>query len=286
MKTIIAFGVADTGLTWGALTVQWCKDLDGANLSTTGATLTEIGLGRYALNLPAVSVGGSIYLYKTADATVYAEKEWGVSYDPTTGSDTGSNLCTLADVKTALNVTSSDKDTLISALIVAASRWIEGHCQRTFASTSYTEVFSPGRDGRILRSGTVVRPRQYPIISVTSLHESSVRTFDATSLLPATDYAIGQGSLTVELLDDGTTIALQGGQRTVQLIYVAGYATIPGDLQRAAVMLAVHLYHKADRQKQNVASESLGGVTVSYLNETMPKEAQAIVDRYRRPFGL
>ena len=195
-----------------------------------------------------------------------------------------SSLTTIAAIKSALDITTTAKDTLITTLEADASAWIETECARTFGSASYTELFSPGRDRRVQNNGARLVVKQYPIISVTSLHEDSDRVFDATALIAAADY--WSDDYGVNLYADGDTVAFVPGERTVQLIYVAGYATIPSDLTRAAIMCAVHLFYKADRQKQNVASESLGGVTVSYLNEIMPKEARAIVDRYRRPFGM
>ena len=198
-----------------------------------------------------------------------------------------SDLCTLADVKAALNIPTltTAKDTMLGGLIADASAWIERHCQRTFASTSYTEYFSPGSDRRVFRLNTI-RPRQYPIISVTSLHEDADRLYAAASLIAAADYFLTPDGFGVQLFDDGSAIVFDPGQRTVKLVYVAGYAAIPADLDRAAVMLVVHLYYSADRQKQGLASESMGSTTVVYKDETMPKEVLAIIDLYRRPCGL
>ena len=76
------------------------------------------------------------------------------------------------------------------------------------------------------------------------------------------------------------------GQRTVKVIYRAGYETIPADLRRAVVMMTAHLYYKADRQRQNLQSESMGDASVTYLNEAIPKEVVELLKPYVRPIGL
>jgi len=188
-----------------------------------------------------------------------------------------STLCAIADVKSALDITTTNKDTLITALVAAASAWIEGEADRTFASTSYTEAFSPGRDDRVMRGLTVLRPRQYPLISVTSLHQDSDRVFDASSLIAAADYFTG--SLTVELYEDGDTVSFDPGQRTVQLIYVAGYATIPEGLVSAAGLLCAAIFNR--RKGTGRSSESLGNFSYSAAPD-MWSDVVPLLARYRK----
>lgn len=198
---------------------------------------------------------------------------------------TAGALCTLAAVKAALNIptATASKDTLITALIDAASDWAERYCGRTFTSATYTEYFSPGSDRRIRKMSEIV-PKNSPIISVTSVREDADRAFTAAdTLLAATDY--WNDERRVSLFDDADWRRFDVGTRTVQLVYVAGYATIPSDVQRAAVMLTVKLFYDSDRQKQGIAAESLGGTTITYTDEDMPKAAKTILDLYRRPFG-
>ena len=72
-----------------------------------------------------------------------------------------SNLITRARAIYNLNnrATSSDEDTTLDALIAAVSKTIENHCWRTFATTSYDELY-PGNGGRELVL------RNYPLVSV------------------------------------------------------------------------------------------------------------------------
>ena len=43
---------------------------------------------------------------------------------------------------------------------------------------------------------------------------------------------------------------------------------------------------QADKQRQNLASESMGDATVTYLDQAMPKEVVELLKPYTRPCGL
>lgn len=299
----------DTGSTLYAVIVRaedsYVLDSDdGAFKATLGdctdpyCDLTEDAfiLGRYAYTTSATvwndgTYTATIYLQDGASPalatdTVLDTASMFLAGDVASGdaSPESGALCTLAAVKAALNIPTgtTSKDALITALIYAASDWAERYCDRTFTSTTYTEYFSPGRDKRVRQYRELI-PRQWPIISVTSIREDADRAFtDADTLLAATeDYWNDENR--IYLYGSGDWVSFAAGERTVQLVYVAGYATIPADIQRAAVMLTVKLFYDSDRQKQGISSESLGGTTVTYTDDDMPKAAKAILDLYRRP---
>ena len=50
------------------------------------------------------------------------------------------NYCTLAELKQALRITDNIDDALLNTSIDAASRWIDGYCQRSFTVASGTSV--------------------------------------------------------------------------------------------------------------------------------------------------
>lgn len=284
-QALINLGQTDTGKVIGDFTWDWCTTWAGVAVATTGATLTEIGDGCYIIENPNVTAKSEFRVYLTATPTKWARGTF-ESTPASPAAPTGTFLCTLAAVKAALNIptATTSKDTLIESLMYAAGAWAERYCGRTFASTTYTEYFSPGYDRRV-RKYTELIPRQWPIISVTSIREDADRAFTAAStLLDAADYWNDDNR--VYLFDDEGWVEFDAGMRTVQLVYVAGYATIPQDVQRAAVMLTVKLFYDSDRQKQGIASESLGGTTITYVDEDMPKAAKAILDLYRRPCGV
>lgn len=76
-KVRIAFARTDTGLLIGNLTWDFCTRMsDGAVVSTTGATLTELGLGNYILNNPNITALTAFSVHVTADPTKYYQGEF------------------------------------------------------------------------------------------------------------------------------------------------------------------------------------------------------------------
>jgi len=151
----------------------------------------------------------------------------------------------------------------IEDVINAASLMIENYCERQFVTRgALTEYHSP------LGPWTLYS-KQYPIISVTSIHETLTRTYDATTLLVEnTDYVI-------ESSDEGKIIRVAGltsgpmawaiGYRTVKLIYAAGYksptggaagAALPDDLVAIARRLCARMWKEQERRQWDVQSQS------------------------------
>ena len=64
--------------------------------------------------------------------------------------------------------------------------------------------------------------------------------------------------------------------------YTAGYAVVPGDLQQAALTLAVAWYYQRDRQSEPIISRSAGAETVTYSNEALPRAYVVEIGGYRR----
>ena len=79
---------------------------------------------------------------------------------------------------------------------------------------------------------------------------------------------------------DGVT--LNKGVNNIKVVYNAGYATIPYDLEQAVLELVAQKYHAADKMKQNIESMSAHGETVKYFMGVMLPETKAVLDRYRK----
>ena len=168
-------------------------------------------------------------------------------------------LCVLADVKAFLGVTSSATDGVLNTLIANVSATIESFCNRTFASTVYTERRN-GNDGYrlFLANG--------PVTAVSSV------SVDGIAIIPAPD------ALTSGYLADANTVYLRGytftrGIQNVSVSYTAGFATIPLDVAQACIELVAS--HFAKRERIDKASETLGTQqTISYSQADMPAAAK------------
>ncbi len=76
-----------------------------------------------------------------------------------------------------------DIDSFLEILIAQATTFVQSYCRRNFLTATYTEF----HDGD---NGDIIIPRNYPIISVTSVHDDVDRVFGADTLIDSADYAI------------------------------------------------------------------------------------------------
>jgi len=181
-------------------------------------------------------------------------------------------LATLTQLKTQLGFKESDTqfDTKLTMFLNAGSSWVESYCNRIFSSASYTELFHGNRTN-------LLNPRQWPITAVTELRLSSDRSWaDANTLADATDYGI---------TTDGIGITYYGylpyGYDNVRLIYVAGYATIPDDIQIACLWAAEWFYLHNNRGDSGRTSVGKQGESIGILAD-VPPMIRTVLQPYKR----
>lgn len=183
------------------------------------------------------------------------------------------DLTTLADVKLFLGETSSASDGILALLITAASQYVATYCNRVFQSATYSEVY----DG----TGTsILLLRQKPVTAVTSVTVTGT-AWNATASIYANGYTF-----------DGINGVLYGMggnyfpyiRRSVQVVYVAGYAVIPTDLSEAVNEMVADKFKR--RSNIGVAARQIAGETISYTSGDVPKLAQRTLDLYQRAAPL
>ena len=176
------------------------------------------------------------------------------------------DLTTLAKVKEFLGIGDTATDAVLTTLVSQVSAAVEAHCRRTFADTNYTEH----HDGDLARE---IPLRQYPIISITSVHEDPARTFAASALISSDDYTFN-GPSGILLID----YRLPRGNRNVKVVYRAGYATLPPDVVLATNAWVGAIYNR--RKSGGSMSESLGNFSTSYEVGPMPADVAKMLDSY------
>ena len=170
-------------------------------------------------------------------------------------------LVTLADVKTYLQITHTDDDTLLNLLIGYVSDAAENMAGVFFSSTAVTRAFDGGELNIMLKS---------PIISITSVTDDG----GAGSIVAATLYDFDP--VTGELyLKSG--LKWTAGRREFQVIYQSGYSAVPASVVLAAQGL-IAKYH--DGRDPDLASKSLGDWSTT--NDPEIKAFKRLVMRYGR----
>lgn len=173
--------------------------------------------------------------------------------------------------------TELSRDTELETFINEASTLIETYCNRFFRERTITEKISGDRNNELLLN-------QWPVNSITSIHVSENRVFDATTLLAAINYDIeedekGEGVGVVRF--DG---CFSKGIKNIQAIYVMGYnaiANVPPDLQLACKITAAYYFQISENRDFTVAMKTKGDEDVTLI-QGIPKNASLILNDYKR----
>lgn len=193
------------------------------------------------------------------------------------GTTSGTWLCTLEDLKTHLEITGSDQDAFLSNLVLRATQYIETYCNRKLASREFTEYYSGDGSNSILLPNT-------PITAVTQIKDdkSGQADFDYDDTDENDAFSFEEwGKL---LLTDGDVFHSPGSTyplRNYKIVYTGGYATAPEELRQVCVELAAAKFYLKDKQRQGVASKSVGGQTITYRPDDLSPAQKEVLEAYR-----
>ncbi len=157
---------------------------------------------------------------------------------------------TLANVKTALLISGTTDDALLTQLMDAADAFIEQHTGRAFAGGTFTEVFAAGRTTLLLRN--------FPVTSVTSVKIDPGRAFGAETVRAAETYVLHADRGVIESLA-GAFLPPRDGHRDdwpgcAQVIYDTATSAVPAPVKEAFSLLIGHWYRQvktfSDQQYQ------------------------------------
>lgn len=173
---------------------------------------------------------------------------------------------TLDDVRKYLGLatTFTTDDDFIGTLITSVSAQIESYCDRILAEHTVTEYLDG--DGK-----SVIILSEYPINSITTIHDDVDRAYTSSTLIASTDYSYDDNGI-VKL--DGITTSI--GINNIKIIYSAGYKVLPADLAMAVKKLVAYEYLLAKAGANSMKSEN------SEQLEAMKKEAYEVLDGYKK----
>jgi hypothetical protein len=87
------------------------------------------------------------------------------------------------------------------------------------------------------------------------------------------------------ILLDGT--AFQTGIKNIKIVYVGGYASMPADLEQAAIEMAWAAREKGERNLIGVRSRSVADGSVQFVNlDWGSPNLQAIIQKYSLKTGV
>lgn len=168
-----------------------------------------------------------------------------------------------------------EHDAELARLIPAVQAFLERECERVFEQATVTEYFN-GDDWRDRL--IVARP---PLISITNLWDDPARAY--TTPLAATSYVIDSAEAGIIRLDG---VTFSKGLRNIKLTYSGGFATIPKDLEEAAIELVWAAREKGVNNLVGVRSRSVADGSVQYVNLGWGSLVDDIVSQYRLHTGV
>lgn len=192
-----------------------------------------------------------------------------------------SSLITAAQLKTYLGpeYSGSANDSLFELLIDSVSEMFNGHVGRTLAKTTYTDAYLDG-------NGQVSLVLQnFPIISITSIHEDGVLLTEGAD----GDYVVDYASGIVHRIG-GRWLR---GRKTLKITYAAGYVVqgavpgtgetaLPADVKLACMIQAAREWKKTQGSEWGETSRSFPDGSTSRVERGLLKEVEEILQKYRR----
>jgi len=152
-------------------------------------------------------------------------------------------IITLAEAKAFLNITVATFDTELTDFVAAASQVIVNRIGPVAGSPTVSEWHDGGSERLMLR-------QQGPIQSVTTVAESygtvtytlTQVTLDASPAVTAYGYTVDLDHGLIVRRASGVAVPFASGIQNVHVTYVAGYATVPGDIKHATELLLKHMW--------------------------------------------
>lgn len=176
------------------------------------------------------------------------------------------DLTTLDNVKQYLQITTTNDDTFLTALVSNVSQFIETYLNRIIASASYTDFYN----GVGYYTQTLAL-RNTPVTAVQLLTIDGV-TITASAGFGKPGYNFDDSFIYL------TGYSFGRGVRNIQVTYTAGYASTPLDIVQAANQLVAWRYKEIQRIGQQ--SKTLNNETTTYQTDAMPNDVKTILDRY------
>ena len=189
-------------------------------------------------------------------------------------------LVSAANVRTYLNFTSTNQDTLIEELIEQVSEDIQSHCDRTFSSGTDVLEYPVG-------GGLYLSVKRFPITSVSHVRYNSDYDFtDSADDIDTDNYTIsGEFANEGKVYYRGRTWHKVRG--ALQVKYTGGYSDtagildVPDDLKKACIMQVAYLMDRRKSMGVRNASGQEGSLNFESGYDFLPT-VLGMVDRYRR----
>jgi hypothetical protein len=171
------------------------------------------------------------------------------------------------NIDAACNIATMAVEQRIDRLLVSRGAITEYHTIRDHLSTLYLG--------------------QWPLITLTSVHESlsTPPVYDATTLLVENTGFEKVDGQKLRRLSSGSPSCWAHGNRTVKVVYTAGYAStsvVPWDLKHVVYVVAASIFGEADRKRFGVSAATDAQGNYQRFQGYFTPELEAMLEPYKR----
>jgi len=199
------------------------------------------------------------------------------------------DLITLDNYKLLEGINSTQFDEKFETLITSVSKLVRTYCNSEFdtyaSSPGYTEYFDIQWDTH------TIQLKYSPVISITSVHERVGQASAYTQLYTNGGGTPAEYSWYLDAVSDSIFRTQESGAYknwprgvgSVKVTYLAGYTTLPTDLQLAVadIITYYHLNEHKDRQSIGSATREGSGSSSIRYDPGFPDHIRRVLDMYR-----
>ena len=186
-----------------------------------------------------------------------------------------SGYATLAELKARLDILDTDDDSVLEAIVEAASRQIDGWCSRTFYAATATRYFTPES------IDLLILPDDLMSVTTLKTDEDGDRTYETT--WATTDYDLEPANAAtythIYTAPDGR-YGFPTHRRAVEIAGSWGYAsTAPDAINEACLLLSARLWKRKDAPFGIAGSSDAGQL------QTLPgmdPDVKQLIQPYRK----
>jgi hypothetical protein len=191
------------------------------------------------------------------------------------------DLITLAKYKEFEGIDSTTNDLKFQTIIPAVSQLVKTYCANSFVdffSTNKTEIFTLNWNTH------AVQLTESPINSIVSVKERQSYSGTYTTLTTSSfEYYLDYSTDSIIRTDSsGNPKNFPKGVGAVEVVYTAGYSTIPEDLMLAVVDLITYYFKKEHKQRRTLGGATLDNPGTSSLDSGgLPDHIKRVLDMYK-----
>ena len=204
-------------------------------------------------------------------------------------------LLDVEEMKGHVGAGGAAKDPVLEGVINRVSDEIEAHLGRQIVTRGSLTEYHTMRAEATPVGASDLRTLEWPIITVTSVHEDTVtpRTYGAGALLVVdTGYQVIKPTGTIRRIEGlGGLRNWHTGSRAIKVVYSAGYATtatVPARIKAVALRYAALIWGETKRGDFGVsgASDALGNYTRFAPAQLTPEMKSALAPEGRFAFWV